>query len=227
MLGDDEAASRTRMGLGDQARRISGVGDQGRKRRNSFLSPEEVSKPQVSLYRRGAGRFACGNRRGWGTGWAGRPGTARLQPATKFSGWGPRIYYYIFDLLCCQDRGLTRLPLVERRSLLKSLVTIQDPRIRISDYIEAGASEVLAAVREQQLEGIVGKRRDSNYEPGKRSGAWIKHRVNLPGVRHRRIFSGTAWHRLSDRWLLRWRPPDVRGENSEWVRPCVSAASIL
>jgi bifunctional non-homologous end joining protein LigD len=69
--------------------------------------------------------------------------------------------------------------LVERRALLTSLVTIRDKRIRISDYIEAGAGEVLAAVREQHLEGIVGKRRDSIYEPGKRSGAWIKHRVNL------------------------------------------------
>jgi ATP-dependent DNA ligase len=37
---------------------------------------------------------------------------------------------------------------------------------------------LLAAVREQRLEGIVGKRRDSVYRPGKRSGAWIKHRVN-------------------------------------------------
>jgi len=89
-----------------------------------------------------------------------------------------RIYYYIFDLLCCEGRDLTRLPLVERRALLKSLVTIRDGRIRIADYIEAGAGEVLAAVREQGLEGIVGKRRDSAYEPGKRTGAWIKHRVN-------------------------------------------------
>lgn len=34
-------------------------------------------------------------------------------------------------------------------------------------------------MREQRLEGIVGKRKDSLYEPGKRSGAWIKDRVNL------------------------------------------------
>ncbi len=36
----------------------------------------------------------------------------------------------------------------------------------------------LAAVREQGLEGIIGKRKDSVYQPGTRSGAWIKHRVN-------------------------------------------------
>jgi ATP-dependent DNA ligase len=106
---------------------------------------------------------------------SGRPDFNLLQ---NFRGGESRIYYYTFDLLCCQDRDLTRLPLVERRALLKSLVTIRDKRIRISDYIEAGVSEVLAAVREQQLEGIVGKRRDSIYAPGKRSGAWIKHRSN-------------------------------------------------
>ena len=106
----------------------------------------------------------------------GRPEFNLLQ---NFRGAASRIHYYIFDLLCCEGRDLTRLPLVERRALLKSLVTIRDRRIRIADYIEAGAGEVLAAVREQHLEGIVGKRRDSVYEPGKRSGAWIKHHVNL------------------------------------------------
>jgi ATP-dependent DNA ligase len=93
-------------------------------------------------------------------------------------GAASRIRYYIFDLLCCKDRDLTRLPLIERRVLLKSLVMIHDTRIRISDYVEAGATELLAAVREQHLEGIVGRRKDSAYQPGKRSGAWIKYRVN-------------------------------------------------
>jgi bifunctional non-homologous end joining protein LigD len=52
-------------------------------------------------------------------------------------------------------------------------------RILILDYIEASAEQMLSAVRKQRLEGVVGKRRDSVYEPGKRSGLWIKHRVNL------------------------------------------------
>jgi hypothetical protein len=37
---------------------------------------------------------------------------------------------------------------------------------------------MLDAVRQQGLEGIIAKRKDSFYEPGKRSGAWIKYRVN-------------------------------------------------
>jgi DNA ligase D-like protein (predicted ligase) len=106
---------------------------------------------------------------------SGRPEFNLLQ---NFRGEASRIHYYIFDLLCCNDRDLTHLPLVERRALLKSLVLISDKRVRISDYVEAGAGDLVAAVREQQLEGIVGKRKDSLYEPGQRSGAWIKHRVN-------------------------------------------------
>lgn len=89
-----------------------------------------------------------------------------------------RIHYYVFDLLCCKGRDLTRLPLIERRALLKSLLAIHDKRTRISDYVEAAPTDLLSAVRKQRLEGIIGKRKDSLYQPGKRSGAWIKYRVN-------------------------------------------------
>jgi len=67
---------------------------------------------------------------------------------------------------------------MERRALLKSLVLVHDKRIRISDYVEAAPKDLLSAVREQGLEGVIGKRKDSLYQPGKRSGAWIKCRVN-------------------------------------------------
>jgi ATP-dependent DNA ligase len=60
---------------------------------------------------------------------------------------------------------------------LKTL-SFEDKRIKIVESIEAEPSELVRAVREQKLEGIVGKRKDSVYEPGKRSGGWIKHRVN-------------------------------------------------
>jgi DNA ligase D-like protein (predicted ligase) len=105
----------------------------------------------------------------------GRPDFNLLQ---NFRAEASRIHYYIFDLLHWKDRDVTGLSLVERRGLLKSLVVIRDKRIRISDYVEAGPDALLSAVREQGLEGIVGKQKDSHYQPGKRSGAWIKYRVN-------------------------------------------------
>jgi bifunctional non-homologous end joining protein LigD len=49
--------------------------------------------------------------------------------------------------------------------------------IRYSETLKASPVELIEAVREQGFEGIVAKRRDSLYEPGKRSGAWQKMRV--------------------------------------------------
>jgi bifunctional non-homologous end joining protein LigD len=89
-----------------------------------------------------------------------------------------RIHFFIFDLLIYEGRDLTRLPLIERRQLLSSLLKFNSGRIRITDFLEASAADMLHAVRQQGLEGIIGKRKDSPYEPGKRSGAWIKFRVN-------------------------------------------------
>jgi len=106
---------------------------------------------------------------------SGRPDFNLLQ---NFRAEASRIQYYVFDLLCWGDRDLTRLPLIERRALLKSLVVVRDKRIRTAEYVEAAPTDLLAAVREQGLEGIIGKRKDSPYQPGKRSGAWIKYRVN-------------------------------------------------
>jgi bifunctional non-homologous end joining protein LigD len=105
----------------------------------------------------------------------GRPDFNLLQ---TFRAEASRVHYCVFDLLCWKGRDLTRLPLIERRALLKSLVSVNDMRITIWDYVEAAPNDLLCAVREQRLEGIVGKRKDSHYQPGKRSGAWIKYRVN-------------------------------------------------
>jgi DNA ligase D-like protein (predicted ligase) len=87
------------------------------------------------------------------------------------------IQYHVFDLLCLKGRDLTRLPLIERRTLLKSL-SVRDKRVKIVDYVEASSTDLLDAARQQRLEGIIGKRKDSLYESGKRTGAWIKHRLN-------------------------------------------------
>jgi len=106
---------------------------------------------------------------------SGRPDFNLLQ---NFRAEASRIHYYVFDLLCWKGRDLTRLPLIERWALLKSLVVVQDKRIRTWDYVEAAPNDLLSAVREQRLEGIIGKQKDSRYQSGKRSGAWIKYRVN-------------------------------------------------
>jgi hypothetical protein len=52
---------------------------------------------------------------------------------------------------------------------MKSVLKLRFPRIRIAEQFEVSANDMLAAVRQQQLEGVIGKRKDSLYEAGKRS----------------------------------------------------------
>ena len=88
-----------------------------------------------------------------------------------------RIRYFVFDLLCYQNRDTTRLSLVERRELLRSL-KFQSPRIQFLDFLETSAANMVAAAKQQGLEGVIAKRKDSLYQPGRRTGAWIKYRIN-------------------------------------------------
>src|SRR5438094_6643715 len=66
-----------------------------------------------------------------------------------------RIHFFVFDLPVYQGRDLTRLPLIERREIMRSVLKFTSPRIRISDYVEASATDMLRAVRQQGLEGII------------------------------------------------------------------------
>jgi bifunctional non-homologous end joining protein LigD len=105
---------------------------------------------------------------------SGRPDFHRLQ---HFTAEASRIHYFVFDLLVFKGRDLTNLPLTERRKLLKS-IKLRSPRIRISEQFDISAADMVSAVRKQGLEGVVAKRKDSLYEPGKRTGSWAKLRIN-------------------------------------------------
>jgi DNA ligase D-like protein (predicted ligase) len=88
-----------------------------------------------------------------------------------------QIHFYAFDLLVHKGKDLTSLPLSERRKLLEKMLRTDD-HIGLS-VVSNKSDEMLAFVREHGLEGVVAKRRDSIYQPGKRSGLWAKHRINL------------------------------------------------
>src|SRR5258706_5972049 len=105
---------------------------------------------------------------------SGRPDFHRLQ---HYGAEQSRIQYFVFDLLIWNGRDLTEMPLSERRKLLKS-VKLRSPRIRVSEQFDISADQMLTAVRQQGLEGVVAKRRDSLYEAGKRSRSWSKLCIN-------------------------------------------------
>lgn len=86
----------------------------------------------------------------------------------------PPIYYYVFDLLQLNEKDLCKLPLVERKARLEKILNDVRAGLRYSAPLGANAQKLLKQVARLGLEGLIGKRTDSVYEPGKRSGAWIK-----------------------------------------------------
>ena len=86
------------------------------------------------------------------------------------------VVYAIFDLLYLDGRTLIGLPYEQRRARLEQL-GLGGPAWRVPAARAGGAESgraLLAATAAQGLEGVVAKRLDSRYEPGRRSGGWIK-----------------------------------------------------
>lgn len=83
------------------------------------------------------------------------------------------VTYVLFDLLHLDGRNLMAEPYARRRELLEGL-GLQGESWQTPGYSVGHAAELLAASAERRLEGIVLKRLDSRYAPGRRSGAWLK-----------------------------------------------------
>jgi bifunctional non-homologous end joining protein LigD len=86
------------------------------------------------------------------------------------------VDFIVFDLLHLDGRRVRDLPYERRRELLLEL-GLEGDRWRTPPHRTEGGADLLEAARRQGLEGIVAKRLDSPYRPGKRTGEWIKARV--------------------------------------------------
>jgi bifunctional non-homologous end joining protein LigD len=98
----------------------------------------------------------------------------QLLQALEIEGRKAPLRFYVFDLLQLEGKSLLNLPIEQRKQLLAKLCeNIGDP-IRYSGEISGDVKSLLVEVRRRELEGLIGKKRSSKYEPGRRSGAWIK-----------------------------------------------------
>jgi bifunctional non-homologous end joining protein LigD len=88
------------------------------------------------------------------------------------------LRFYAFDLLVYKGRSLIGMELSERRQLLARVLAPLSESIQLSESFEVTPAELIRVAKELGLEGIVAKNKRSRYEPGKRSGAWIKYKVN-------------------------------------------------
>lgn len=104
----------------------------------------------------------------------GRSSFQLLQSLQRPGGKPPPVYYYAFDLIQVDGKDVAGLPLTKRKAALAALIAgMRDP-IRLSSGIEANSDRLLREMKARGLEGVMAKRKDSTYEPGRRSGAWVK-----------------------------------------------------
>ncbi len=82
---------------------------------------------------------------------------------------------YVFDCIYLDGRPLTNEPLHRRREWMADALKSDSP-FRLSEGVEEGA-DLLAAAMELGLEGVMAKRKDSPYLPGKRTDFWLKIKV--------------------------------------------------
>ena len=106
----------------------------------------------------------------------GRPSFNKLQ---NYGTAAAPLHFFIFDVLILMGKNVMNEPLVRRRELIEEhvLPTLADP-IRYSPILDAPLEALIRSVKDQGLEGLIAKRRGSKYEPGERSGAWQKMRIN-------------------------------------------------
>ncbi len=90
------------------------------------------------------------------------------------------VTYAVFDLLYAGGEKLLNLPLTERRDILRQVLEPAD-RLFISEEIYGSGLEFYRACVDLGLEGVVAKKLDSPYVPGKRPGYWKKFKKALAG----------------------------------------------
>lgn len=87
-------------------------------------------------------------------------------------GRGSRVEFWAFDLLYLDGRSLLRARYRDRRKLLEMLAA--GSRLIVPDLLPGDGSEALEHSAERGWEGVIAKKRDSTYQPGRRSSSWIK-----------------------------------------------------
>jgi bifunctional non-homologous end joining protein LigD len=101
--------------------------------------------------------------------------------ALQNAGDATALAYFVFDLLALDGEDLTARPLIERKARLERLVTPARGTpgvVRYSDHVTGSGREFFALACRRGLEGIISKRRDQPYLPG-RNSAWLKTKCLL------------------------------------------------
>lgn len=88
-----------------------------------------------------------------------------------------QLLFYVFDILWYEGKDLTKIPLIDRKTLLKELIP-ENETIRISDTFDEPGTSFFETAKKMGLEGIIAKKADSIYHEGIRTHDWLKIKSN-------------------------------------------------
>ncbi|GAC1635624.1 MAG: ATP-dependent DNA ligase [Mycobacterium sp.] len=86
-----------------------------------------------------------------------------------------RVEYWAFDILYLDGRSLLRAKYSDRRRLLEALA--HGGGLIVPDLLSGNGFEAMEYARKHRWEGVVAKKRDSTYQPGRRSSSWVKEKI--------------------------------------------------
>jgi DNA ligase D-like protein (predicted ligase)/DNA ligase D-like protein (predicted polymerase)/DNA ligase D-like protein (predicted 3'-phosphoesterase) len=86
-----------------------------------------------------------------------------------------RVEFWAFDILHLDGRSLLRAKYSDRRKILEALA--EGGGLIVPDTLPGDGPEALEQARKKRWEGVVAKKRDSTYQPGRRSSSWIKDKL--------------------------------------------------
>jgi bifunctional non-homologous end joining protein LigD len=90
---------------------------------------------------------------------------------------GANIEFWAFDVLSLDGRSLLRAKYSDRRKVLEMLA--DGGGLIVPEQLPGDGAEALKYAQKQRWEGVVAKKRDSTYQPGRRSSSWIKDKLWL------------------------------------------------
>jgi bifunctional non-homologous end joining protein LigD len=91
------------------------------------------------------------------------------------------VLFVVFDILNYDGHDLTPLSYVERRAFLSKVEPLLPSLFPISESIDADIFELLKTLEHKKIEGVVAKRREAYYRPGKTSHGWVKYWIGELG----------------------------------------------
>jgi DNA ligase D-like protein (predicted polymerase)/DNA ligase D-like protein (predicted ligase)/DNA ligase D-like protein (predicted 3'-phosphoesterase) len=97
--------------------------------------------------------------------------------AMQNRGAGANIEFWAFDVLSLDGRSLLRAKYSDRRKVLEVLA--DGGGLIVPDQLPGDGPEALEYAHKHRWEGVVAKKRDSTYQPGRRSASWIKDKLWL------------------------------------------------